>query len=121
MIARTTPLIALCFGIASFPASAHEIPVNTVQGLVKNCTLEDQSQAEVEHHAGLCIGFIKGVTNALAMHKMLKVCVPEGLENGDLIEAVLTRAKALPGDMQDLPSAALVQLSLENAFPCAQP
>jgi hypothetical protein len=101
------------------PALGHEIPVNTVQGLVQNCTLEDDDQTETEHHLGLCLGFIKGVTNALGVHNLLKACPPSGLENGDLMQAVLTPAQRLKqSDQAKMPSAMFVQVVLENAFPC---
>ena len=113
--------LGLCLlGLCSWqPAQAHDIPVNTLEGLVRNCTIDDPDQGEVEHHVGLCIGFIKGVTNALAVHDKLRTCPPDGLENGDLIEAILAPARKAPESLRRESSAMFIQLVLENAFPCA--
>ena len=116
---RPVGVIAALVGLAvPVPASSHEIPLNTIEGLMSNCSLEDDDRREIEHHTGLCLGFIKGVSNTLAVHELLNVCAPDGLENGDLIEVIMSRARLLSDDTLDLPSAAFVQLALEDAFPC---
>lgn len=100
------------------PSAAHEIPVNTVGGLVANCTLDDPDPKELEHHLGVCIGFIKGVTNALAMHDMLNVCPPANFDNRQLIDAVIEGTDRMSDEILDLPSAAFVEIALERQFPC---
>lgn len=110
--------VLVIIGTIPKPAMAHEIPLNTLRGLIQNCTLQDDDQGEVEHHTGLCLGFIKGVTNALAVHNQLKVCAPSALENGDLIEAVMSRARKAPKELLDESSAMFVEIVLQNAFPC---
>ena len=115
---RIAILAALTFALPQ-PVSAHIIPVNNLEGLVQNCTMDDADRSETEHHMGLCLGFIKGVTNTLAVHELLKVCIPSTLENGDLIEAVISRARLLKDiDLQRMPAALFVQVALENAFAC---
>lgn len=104
---------------AATPALAHEIPVNTGEGLLRNCTLKDDGAGEVEHHLGLCLGFVKGVTNTLAAQRQLKVCPPATLGNDDLLMAVVSRMKLLPADLMRESSAIIVQTALEDAFRCS--
>lgn len=111
---------ALASMVFPLRVEAHEIPVNTLDGFIQNCTLSDPDQSEVEHHYGLCVGFVKGVGNALAVHELLKVCLPAGLENGDLIEAILAPARKAPSSLRSESSAMFIQIVLENAFPCGK-
>lgn len=115
---RVPPLAAALLAVAASPAAGHEIPVNTGSGLLRNCTVEGDVEAEVEHHFGVCVGFIKGVTNTLAAKDRLKLCPPGTLGNDDLVMAVVTRMRMLPTDLVEGPSAIIVQTALEDAFAC---
>ena len=114
---RTCRAVALLIAFSA-PASAHDIPVNTGTGLLRNCTLKNDGEGEVEHHYGVCIGFIKGVTNTLAVKGDLKLCPPATLGNDDLVMAVVSRLRMLPADLVGGSSAILVQTALEDAFAC---
>lgn len=54
------------------PEVGIEPVINTGAGLLENCTFDARAagQADREYHLGLCIGFIKGVTNTLAEQKL---------------------------------------------------
>lgn len=110
----------LLLGLLAAPGSAyaHDIPVNTVDGLIRNCTLSDPSQDEIEFHTGLCLGFIKGVSNYMATEAREKKCPPPAIENGDLIESVVSLGKVTQKSMGDAPSVFLVRIAMERLFAC---
>ena len=119
-------LIAAACLIGALPsgARAHEIPLNTVPGLLENCTQRFEDDAEYEHHLGLCLGFIKGVANAwqvaaaLADDEGLMWCYPEERDaplNQELIDITVRELRDAPADGF---SAIIVIAALRRAYPC---
>lgn len=100
------------------PAQAHDIPVNTGTGLLANCTIRDDDQSEVEHHVGVCLGFIKGVGNTWVLNNPTAWCLPANFENKALIDAVVSRLQLLPKSLRDEPSAPLIVSAIEAAYHC---
>lgn len=93
--------------------------LNTGSGLLENCTFDAQasSQPDQEFHLGLCIGFIKGVTNTWAEHNPRRICPPDEVTNEELRAVVVDWLKTHPQAL-DAPSVAAVVVSTTEAFPC---
>jgi hypothetical protein len=106
-----------CLSLSS-PAPAHEIPLNTGEGLIANCDYESSDQADAEHHLGLCLGFIKGVSNSYQAAHILDLCAPPSMDNEDLISAAVSRMKRLPDDILKASSAEILKYVLADAFAC---
>lgn len=93
--------------------------INTGSGLLENCTYNAQaaSQAELEFHLGLCIGFIKGATNTWAEHNPRKICPPDEVTNEELMTVVVDWLRTHP-EALDAPAVAAVVVATTEAFPC---
>ena len=93
--------------------------VNTGAGLLENCTYDGKasSQADLEFHLGLCIGFIKGVTNAWAEQNPGGICPPDDVDNEDLRDVVVVWLRSHPESL-DAPSVGAVLSAVTTAFPC---
>lgn len=93
--------------------------INTGAGLLENCTFESRAstQAELEYHLGLCIGFIKGVANAWAEQNPGKICAPDELDNGRLRDVVVTWLRSHPQSLGK-PAVGSVISATTAEFPC---
>jgi len=93
--------------------------INTGAGLLENCTFDDRasSQADLEFHLGLCIGFIKGVTNAWDQLNPGRICAPDDLSNQDLRDVVVRWLRSRPESL-DQPAVGSVVSAATEAFPC---
>lgn len=109
--AQATPPLA--------PDSQPEPVINTGRGLLENCTFDDKAlgEADLEFHVGLCIGFIKGVTNTWADHNPREICPPDEVNNETLIGVVVSWLRAHP-EALDAPAVAAVVVSTTEAFHC---
>ena len=99
--------------------SQPEPVVNTGAGLLENCTYDGKasSQADLEFHLGLCIGFIKGVTNAWAEQNPGGICPPDDVDNEDLRDVVVVWLRTHPEALA-APAVAAVVVATTEAFPC---
>lgn len=93
--------------------------INTGTGLLENYTFDGRAsnQADIEFHLGLCIGFIKGVTNAWTEQSPGKICPPDELDNEKLRDAVVTWLRSHPESL-DAPAVGAVVAATTGAFPC---
>lgn len=93
--------------------------INTGTGLLENCTYDAKasSQADLEFHLGLCIGFIKGVTNAWGEQNPGKICAPDELDNEKLKDVVISWLRSHPESL-DEPVVGSVISATNEAFPC---
>ena len=102
------------------PSIRIEPVVNTSSGLLENCTVDAAAsgKAERDYHLGLCIGFIKGVTNTLSEQRLGEFCPPDDLTNEDLKDIVVTWLRGHP-ELLDAPAVGAVVSATTEAFPCA--
>ena len=93
--------------------------INTGAGLLENCTYDAKasSPADLEFHLGLCIGFIKGVTNTWAEHNPRQVCPPDEVTNEKLRSVVVDWLHTHPEALA-APAVAAVVVATTEAFPC---
>lgn len=93
--------------------------INTGAGLLENCTYDAKasSPADLEFHLGLCIGFIKGVTNTWAEHNPRQVCPPDEVNNDKLRSVVVDWLRLHPEALA-APAVAAVVVATTEAFPC---
>lgn len=93
--------------------------VNTGAGLLENCTFDAAASnpAEAEFHLGLCIGFIKGVTNTWAEQNPGKICPTDNVNNEHLREMVVNWLRAHPEALA-APAVGSVLSATIEAFPC---
>lgn len=93
--------------------------INTGAGLLENCTYDAKAsgQADLEFHLGLCIGFIKGVTNTWAEHNPREICPPDEVNNEKLRSLVVNWLRTHP-EALDAPAVAAVVVATTEAFPC---
>ena len=93
--------------------------INTGAGLLENCTYDAKasSPADGEFHLGLCIGFIKGVTNTWAEHNPREVCPPAEVTNEKLRSVVVDWLRLHP-EALGAPAVAAVVVATTEAFPC---
>ena len=103
------------------PESQPEPVINTGTGLLENCTYDAKAsgQADLEFHLGLCIGFIKGVTNTWAEQNPGKVCAPDDLDNERLRDVVVTWLRSHPESLGG-PAVGAVVSAVTTAFPCTE-
>lgn len=101
------------------PVKPAEPVINTGAGLLENCTFDATAsgQAEGDFHLGLCIGFIKGVTNTLAEQKLVEFCPPGELTNEGLRAVVVTWLRAHP-ELLESSAVGAVVAATTKAFPC---
>lgn len=101
------------------PESQPEPVINTGTGLLENCTYDAKAsgQADLEFHLGLCIGFIKGVTNAWAEQNSGGICAPDELDNERLRDVVVTWLRSHPESLEK-PAVGAVLSATTDAFPC---
>ena len=101
------------------PDSPPEPVINTGAGLLENCTYDARAsgQADLEFHLGLCIGFIKGVTNASAEQGTGEFCTPDELDNEDLRAVVVNWLHSHP-EALDSSAVGSVLSATTEAFPC---
>ena len=99
--------------------SQPEPVINTGAGLLENCTYDARAsgQADLEFHLGLCIGFIKGVTNAWAEQNASQFCPPDELDNEELRAVVVNWLRSHP-DALDSSAVGSVLSATTEAFPC---
>lgn len=114
-------LLVGCATPATGLTHALDFPINTRNGLLSSCRYSDISSAkpdagEEEYHLGLCIGFIKGVTNTWAEMHPDQICPPESLTNEDLRAVVIKGLRSAPDD--EASGAEAVLASTIAAFPC---
>ena len=116
-------LAALALSATQAPPSVSnsqpEPVVNTSAGLLENCTYDARAsgQAELEFHLGLCIGFIKGVTNAWAEQRGGEFCPPDDLDNEELRAVVVNWLRSHP-EALDASAVGSVISATTEAFPC---
>ena len=93
--------------------------INTGAGLLENCTVDAgvSGKAEREYHLGLCIGFIKGVTNTLSEQRLGDICPPDDLTNEGLKDVVVTWLRKHP-EFLSAPAVGAVVSATTEAFPC---
>lgn len=103
----------------SVPQPQPEPVINTAAGLLTNCTFDARTAnpAESEFHLGLCIGFIKGVTNAWSEQYPGRICAPVELDNERLRDVVVSWLRSHPGT-PDAPAVRPVIAAISSAFPC---
>jgi len=103
----------------SIPEVGTEPVINTGTGLLENCTsgAAASDQADREYHLGLCIGFIKGVTNTLAEQKLGEICPPDELTNEGLKDVVVNWLREHP-EFLEAPAVGAVVSATTEAFPC---
>lgn len=101
------------------PESPREPVINTGAGLLENCTVDVAAvrQSDVEYHLGLCIGFIKGVTNTLSEQQLGEICPPEDLTNETLKDVVVAWLRKHP-QFQSAPAVGAVVSATTEAFSC---
>ena len=101
------------------PAVRIEPVINTGSGLLANCTVDPAAsgQAERDYHLGLCIGFIKGVSNTLSEQRLGDICPPDELTNEGLKDVVVTWLQKHPEFLASPAVGAVVSATTE-AFPC---
>jgi hypothetical protein len=101
------------------PEPKPEPVINTGAGLLENCTYDAKasSPADLEFHLGLCIGFIKGVTNTWAEHNPREVCPPDEVTNEKLRSVVVDWLQTHPEALAE-PAVAAVVVATTEAFPC---
>lgn len=100
------------------PEDQPEPVINTGAGLLENCTFDaGSSQADVEFHLGLCIGFIKGVTNSWAEQNPGKIYPSDTANNEQLRDLVVNWLRAHPESL-DRPAVGSVLSATTEAFPC---
>ena len=78
---------------------------------------EASGQAERDYHLGLCIGFIKGVTNTLSEQRLGEICPPDELTNEGLKDVVVTWLNKHP-EFLEAPAVGAVVAATAEAFPC---
>jgi hypothetical protein len=93
--------------------------ISTGAGLLENCTYEAKASnpADLEFHTGLCLGFIKGVTNTWAEHDPREVCPPDDVTNEKLRSVVVDWLRTHPEALA-APAVAAVVVATTEAFPC---
>lgn len=93
--------------------------INTGSGLLENCSYDARasSQADLEFHLELCIGFIKGVTNAWTEQSPGEICPPDELDNERLRDVVIDWLRSHPESF-DAPAVGAVVSAATEAFPC---
>ena len=99
--------------------SQPEPVINTGAGLLENCTYDAKAagQADLEFHLGLCIGFIKGVTNAWAEQSTGEFCPPDELDNEELRAVIVNWLRSHP-EALDASAVGSVLSATTEAFPC---
>lgn len=112
-------LILVAVQTAPVPDDRPEPVINTGSGLLENCSYDAKasSQADLEYHLGLCIGFIKGVTNAWGEQNPGKICAPDELDNERLRDVVVIWLSAHPNSLGQ-PAVRSVISATAAAFPC---
>ena len=117
MIGDLIAALALVGMQSAPPATESEAEpvINTGAGLLENCTLD--STADNEFHLGLCIGFIKGVTNAWTEQGSGQICPPDDLDNQDLRDTVVTWLRSHP-QSRNASAVGSVLSAITEAFPC---
>lgn len=93
--------------------------INTGAGLLENCTVDDvaSGQPERDFHLGLCIGFIKGVTNTLSEQRLGEICPPDELTNDGLKDVVVAWLRKHP-EFLEAPAVGAVVSATTEAFAC---
>lgn len=101
------------------PAVRIEPVINIGSGLLENCTFDAAASGEAErdYHLGLCIGFIKGVTNTLSEQRLGDICPPDDLTNEDLKDVVVAWLRQHP-ELLSAPAVGAVVSATAEAFPC---
>jgi hypothetical protein len=121
MIATLLAAYAL-IAVQATPPIANSQPepvINTGAGLLENCTVDAAAsgKAERDYHLGLCIGFIKGVTNTLSEQRLGDICPPDDLTNDGLKDVVVTWLQRHP-EFLGAPAVGAVVSATTDAFPC---
>ena len=121
MIGALLAVFALYAVQATAPISEGrpEPVINTGAGLLENCTYEAKASgpADLEFHTGLCIGFIKGVTNTLSEQRLGDFCPPEATTNEDLKVVVVDWLRKHPKVLGE-PAVGAVVSAMTEAFSC---
>lgn len=122
MIGALLAALALSAAQANPPLAPDGQPepvINTGAGLLENCTYDAKAsdQADLEFHLGLCIGFIKGVTNASAEQRTGQFCPPGELDNEELRAVVVNWLRSHP-EAVDGSAVGSVLSATTEAFPC---
>ena len=101
------------------PEVRMEPVINTGAGLLENCTVDAAAsgKAERDYHLGLCIGFIKGVTNTLSEQRLGEICPPYELTNEGLKDVVVAWLRKHP-EFLDAPAVGAVVSATTEAYPC---
>ena len=101
------------------PGSTSEPVINTGAGLLENCTVDAAASGKPErdYHLGLCIGFIKGVTNTLSEQRLGEFCPPDDLTNEGLKDVVVAWLRMHP-EFLAAPAVGGVVSATTEAFPC---
>lgn len=109
--------VVVVFAGSIAPAEAHNVPINTGNGLLAHCTTDGPDQVEIEYHLGQCLGFIKGVGNTWALEHPKAVCVRDGADNAQLRDIVVGYLRRVV-QLRDQASAYHVIAAMTEAFPC---
>lgn len=116
---RVSILAAILTTVFTAPAEAHDIPINTGIGLLANCTYQSDDPTEIEFHIGVCVGFIKGVTNSVALQRGgSNWCAPQNMNNRQLIDAVLIPLRSYQVRQLEAPSPPLITAAIDKSFKC---
>ena len=101
--------------------SQPEPVINTGAGLLENCSVDAAAsgKAERDYHLGLCIGFIKGVTNTLSEQRLGDICPPDDLTNEGLKDVIVTWLRKHP-EFLSAPAVGAVVSATTEAFPCGK-
>ena len=119
MLGETLLPFALLTVQAASPEPPREPIINTGIGLLDNCTVDAAAVGEAEFHLGLCIGFIKGVTNTWVEQKPDGICPPEQLDNQALRDVVVNWLRSHPKSL-GAPAVGSVVAAVTEAFPCRE-
>lgn len=119
MFGETLLPFALLAVQAASPEAPREPIINTGVGLLENCTVDAPDAGEAEFHLGLCIGFIKGVTNTWVEQRPDGICPPEQLDNQALRDIVVNWLRSHPKAL-GAPAVGSVVAAVTEAFPCRE-
>ncbi|MGO8915400.1 MAG: Rap1a/Tai family immunity protein [Stellaceae bacterium] len=107
----TAAAVALAMVATSPPAMAETNAASWINGVCAGSSFS-------EGHAGLCVGYIGGIADVLAITEAGKVCEPEGTDRiQPIMRAALLYLVSHPEEI-DQPAPIVLANALRTAFPC---
>ena len=103
-------MIQLLFALATVNPALGVVNFHTGNDVYRYCTIPESLDA--------CLGYVEGVTDSLsASPAQAPICVPDGVEGGQIKDVVVNYLRAHP-ETRQTSGASIIHAALYQAFPC---